>query len=141
MKREQFTFSRFYLESLLMLSKKDQMPFLDAICKYSLFLIDDSQYLSERARDCFDRIRPIMGKEIRQSTEGRKCKEYKLWRKAVYERDHYTCQACGNRGVKLNAHHIKPYAYYIDARFDIENGITLCESCHKELHRRLSRGD
>ena len=58
--------------------------------------------------------------------------EYKLWRKAVFERDNYTCIWCGdNSGGNLNADHIKPFAYYPELRFAIDNGRTLCVSCHQ----------
>ena len=63
-------------------------------------------------------------------------KEMKDWRKAVYKRDNYTCQMCGNRSSKdnaviLNAHHIERFVDNENLRFDINNGITLCEDCHK----------
>mgnify|MGYP001579451102 CR=1 FL=1 len=57
--------------------------------------------------------------------------EFRLWREAVFARDNWTCQECGKRGVKLNAHHIKSFAYYSELRFAIDNGITLCKDCHK----------
>lgn len=60
----------------------------------------------------------------------------RAWRKAIFERDEYTCQVRGKRGGNLNAHHIKPWAKYETLRFDITNGITLCEECHKKIHKR-----
>jgi len=58
--------------------------------------------------------------------------EYKLWREAVFERDNWTCIWGGKaHGNKLNADHIKPFAYYPELRFAIDNGRTLCEACHK----------
>ena len=62
-------------------------------------------------------------------------KEYKDWRKAVYERDGYTCQKCGATGRKLNAHHIEGYRENKEKRTDINNGITFCYKCHMEYHR------
>lgn len=57
-------------------------------------------------------------------------REYKEWRTAVYERDNYTCQCCGKKGGILNAHHIHQFADYPELRYDINNGITMCEECH-----------
>jgi hypothetical protein len=56
--------------------------------------------------------------------------EYRLWREAVFKRDNYTCVWCGYKG-ELNADHIKPFAYYPELRFAIDNGRTLCVPCHK----------
>lgn len=67
---------------------------------------------------------------------GRKSRKYKEWRKSVFERDNYTCQICGKRGGNLNAHHIKRYRNNIEDRTNTDNGITLCEKCHRELHKR-----
>jgi len=56
------------------------------------------------------------------------------WRKAVFERDDYTCQLCGEKGNYLNAHHIKEQSLYPNLRFDLDNGQTLCRPCHQRLH-------
>lgn len=63
---------------------------------------------------------------IRLRASGR----YKLWRTRVFERDDYTCQMCSVRGGKLEADHIKQFAFYPDVRFDVDNGRTLCHDCH-----------
>lgn len=65
----------------------------------------------------------------------RKRSEYKDWRKAVFERDNFICQICLKRGEKLNAHHIKSFSKYPDSRYDVSNGITLCISCHRSIHK------
>jgi 5-methylcytosine-specific restriction endonuclease McrA len=62
---------------------------------------------------------------IRMSTEMRN------WKRAVFERDNYTCIWCGTKG-DINADHIKPFATYPDLRFDVDNGRTLCVPCHKK---------
>lgn len=54
------------------------------------------------------------------------------WRQRVFARDDWTCQECGERGGRLNADHIKQYSLYPAQRFDVNNGRTLCESCHRK---------
>lgn len=56
--------------------------------------------------------------------------EYRLWRESVFKRDNFTCQWCKQTGGKLNADHIKMFAFHSELRFAIDNGRTLCESCH-----------
>lgn len=60
----------------------------------------------------------------------RNSKEYSLWRTAVFERDNFTCIWCKERGGKLEADHIKPFASFPELRFAIDNGRTLCKKCH-----------
>lgn len=72
----------------------------------------------------------------RTNRQQRNTPQYAEWRKKVFERDNYTCQKCGQRGGKLNAHHIKPFRKYKSLRYEVANGITLCEKCHREEHRK-----
>ena len=58
--------------------------------------------------------------------------QYKDWRKKVFERDNFTCQKCALHGSKgyLTAHHKKSFSHYPKLRYELSNGVTLCESCH-----------
>ena len=62
-------------------------------------------------------------------------KKYTIWRTSVFERDNYTCQVCNLKGGKLQAHHIKSWIKYPKLRYEINNGITVCVSCHKQYHK------
>lgn len=64
----------------------------------------------------------------------RQSEKYKKWRTNVFTRDNYTCQDCKNTGIYLHAHHVKSFSEFKKLRFDINNGVTLCEKCHKKLH-------
>jgi hypothetical protein len=59
--------------------------------------------------------------------------KYRQWRDAVYIRDNYTCQQCGNTGA-IQAHHIKEWKDHLELRYDPSNGITLCNTCHENIH-------
>jgi len=70
--------------------------------------------------------------------------EYYQWRSKCFERDNWTCQTCHFKGY-VTVHHIEGFAKIIkdnkvksreEARkclrlWDINNGVTLCEVCHK----------
>lgn len=59
---------------------------------------------------------------------------YKNWRAAVFMRDKYTCALTGQKGGKLEAHHIKRWADHPELRYSIANGITLSQEAHKIIH-------
>lgn len=73
---------------------------------------------------------------------------YQDWREIVMKRDNYTCQICGERGGNMKIHvdhypktfreiieqyNIKSYEELlgIPELFDVDNGRTLCDKCHK----------
>lgn len=74
------------------------------------------------------------------SYEGDFPPDWDIRRRAVYERDQWTCTKCGTQsgphagsdGVPLHAHHVQPRADGGSNR--LTNLTTLCESCHTALH-------
>ena len=63
--------------------------------------------------------------------------KYKIWRELVFIRDDWTCQECGQRGLRLEAHHIKSWIDYPELWFDVDNGITYCKPCHLDIHKTI----
>jgi hypothetical protein len=66
--------------------------------------------------------------------------DHKAWRCAVFTRDDFTCQLCGDKSrkghsVELHPHHIKAKKQFPELRFIVSNGVTLCLPCHKKIHK------
>jgi len=84
-------------------------------------------------------ITPII-KKIRNSSQ------YSIWRNNIFIRDNWECMECQKHGGQLNAHHIKAFRVILEENniktleqalscadlWDINNGETLCEECHKK---------
>src|SRR5215470_3994735 len=51
------------------------------------------------------------------------------WSREVRERDGYECKKCGAKEY-LEAHHIIPWKNDKSLKYDLDNGITICRSCH-----------
>lgn len=111
--------------------------------------------LSQQCRERMSRARK--GKNLRQENPNwkggitiiyqavRNSDKYGEWRRRVFERDNWTCQRC----VKISngnivAHHIRRFAEILrenkintletaldcELLWDIDNGMTLCKTCH-----------
>ena len=84
---------------------------------------------------------------VQASRVERATHEYHIWRTAVFERDHYTCASCGDhngvgRGkLELHAHHISNWNDNKESRYDVNNGVTLCDKCHYRFHSIYGKRD
>ena len=81
--------------------------------------------------------------------------KYLNWRQSIFLRDNFTCQECGQRGGEIHAHHIKPFiillkeaikylpllneydaAMLYNPLWLLDNGIVLCENCHRKTFNK-----
>lgn len=63
-----------------------------------------------------------------------------VWAKKVKIRDDYTCRICGMKGVLLNSHHLNSWDFFINERYDVDNGVTLCAKHHEMFHSIYGSG-
>lgn len=61
------------------------------------------------------------------------------WAKNVVASANYRCDVCGNTS-NLHAHHIMPWAGFIEMRYLDDNGACLCKECHYKIHRMINNG-
>lgn len=72
--------------------------------------------------------------------------EHSTWRKLVLRLNDGTCGQCGSNLLKTcpccghkpdrHVHHIKDFANHPHLRFSLDNAIVLCETCHRQSHKK-----
>lgn len=60
--------------------------------------------------------------------------EDRAWSAAIRAKDGNTCRRCGKVHKSNDAHHIAPRDQFPHLRFDLSNGVCLCQSCHMWAH-------
>lgn len=71
----------------------------------------------------------------------RKSTNDNIWRSTIFCRDNRTCCKCNqDKGKRMVVHHINSYDIYESQRYDIDNGIVMCEECHKDFHYKYGYG-
>jgi hypothetical protein len=86
-----------------------------------------------------DKLLEYRKKNIDKSQTWRLSYEYKKWQSDVLEHDSYVCQICNktsNTRCRLHAHHIIHANDNAELRYDIDNGICLCDKHHHQMHAR-----
>lgn len=73
--------------------------------------------------------------------KNRDVKENLVFRMSVFKRDDFTCKICGQRNGNHAAHHLNGWSNFPEERFDVNNGVTLCEPCHLDFHKKYGYGN
>ena len=77
---------------------------------------------------------------ISKNVHSTKEPKYKEWRTSVFSRDNWKCKiADSNCKGQLQAHHILPWCDYPELRYEINNGITLCQAHHPRKRAEVKR--
>lgn len=59
----------------------------------------------------------------------------KMWAQDIKKRDSKKCTICGSK-KELEAHHIYGISQYPHLTAELNNGITLCKTCHNKYHEQ-----
>lgn len=95
--------------------------------KSSMFCCEQGAFISRRGEGNYN----WKGGLSSEDEIFRKSIAYKEWRLEVFKRDNFTCQCCGdNTGGNLQAHHMENFSDNEELRLELDNGTTLCDSCH-----------
>jgi len=76
-----------------------------------------------------------------EAEQARNSIEYDEWRWAVYKRDKNLCKVCGIRKDPMVAHHLDGFNMFPEKRFDVDNGVTLCDRHHIAFHTNYGFGN
>jgi hypothetical protein len=80
-----------------------------------------------KCKSCIAKIYGIPKKMERMTPE------YFSWREAVLNRDRFTCRECNKKGRQLEVHHIWMESKVPFLKYEVWNGITLCQKCHRKI--------
>ncbi|WKZ46123.1 MAG: HNH endonuclease [Anaerolineales bacterium] len=78
---------------------------------------------------------------LEQAVSQNRGREYclRLWSTFIRLRDKKRCVLCGHSQGYLFAHHIVRKSFWKHGQYQTGNGITLCQTCHKEPHAGFNR--
>lgn len=96
---------------------------------------NQAKFLHENTIKSFNVQNVLLGKALPSDRE-----KFTEWKRKVFGRDNHACQVCGSNH-RLRPHHLNSWNKYPKERFELENGLTLCEFHHEKFHLAYGKGD
>ena len=104
--------------------------------------IENSQYKSHYdnqnhhfcntiCRDTF--VKAQVSKQDKEILKNRYSPNIRVWKRLCLERDNEECQVCSS-DIDLRIHHLNSFTRFPKLQFNLDNGVTMCEDCHREFH-------
>ena len=84
---------------------------------------------------------PPEQRKVTESEQIRQSVEYAEWRIKVWSRDKNLCKVCNTRQKVMIAHHLDGFNIFPEKRFDVDNGVTLCDRHHIAFHTNYGFGN
>ena len=84
---------------------------------------------------------PPEQRKVTESEQIRQSVEYAEWRIAVWARDKNLCKVCNTRQKVMIAHHLDGFNIFPEKRFNVDNGVTLCDRHHIAFHTNYGFGN
>lgn len=137
MERESFIFYKEYKDAIEFIKDKNKrLQFYEMITEYAF----NGKVLENVDKDIYSMFVLIKDRLEKNNNsywnyEDRRSSKYIKWKNEVLKKYCYTCQICNSR-KRLVVHHIKSFSNNKELRFDTNNGIVLCEICHKKVHEK-----
>lgn len=133
--RESFLVQRYVYDIICEQSDADRLSLYDSLFQYAF---DGVPIPNESPACLLNIIKGQIDGNIKSynSYTTRVSSGYRSWRNSVFKRDGKQCRVCGSKSG-LVAHHIIPFSRDASSRFSVNNGIVLCEECHRKVHEKL----
>lgn len=98
----------------------------------------------DRCRTCSDKLRGgenhYRWKEDRTQLLTRSGSQMEKWSNFIKRRDGNKCVLCSADDKPLESHHLVAYSTDQSLGYDTDNGVCLCNSCHRDFHVEYGYG-
>lgn len=102
-------------------------------------VMQTDEYRNKSSKAKLGEKNPMYNPDLdRVNNNSRSISGNKLWRKEIMDKYGHKCDICSSKD-RLQTHHLYNWSEYPEKRFDINNGVCLCEDCHIRFHGKYGQ--